>query len=599
VQTADAPNTIQVQGNESGVEHIRIANTNGYTNKTGIDIVTGQRLTFYDIFIEHSPRYKVGVNIPAGYYSQFMSCWIQGETGIKIGDESNRDKWIGVLDFNACHFNNSGLAVAVYPKDTNTICFDKCSFEGDDVCIENKGIIYVRNTYFGDQIESTNHKAVLVAKGGSHTDFRDCSIGLSAFTNDGRVSLFELTSDEDGFSTVHVMGGKVGVSNNFNIAGSQSSLYSSDAEGNIIYLDFVRFVPSTVNNNHNKIPFYIYDGYSPLRSHYPLTNYVCNGTMKSARENNLLLGGSTGLSMHSTMTNPFGGSVLKAAKNGDTKAKFSYYIPRDMVGEKMCLEFYLYSSTPVPIRLNAQTLGVSNWHDFETRYENERRPPMYRIDVVPTAQTGSIEFSFTSDAAAGTAFYLYGVILKEGDHKEFLSCYKDIEVPTSYTLNYEDGVLLLVGSDGSVASADIKDWDYTMTDVAVAIRSNFETGTGTLQMVNSNADAAVCCTTANNYRYTDREDKAVYVIPVDAKAKYVTVTESSYTGTKTYNFIGMKESNGSLVKVFESGFKSANTYTWERGSISHMAIVIRRTDGTSWSWGYDDSKVTVAFSNHQ
>lgn len=483
VQSSDAESTILVKSNESGVEHVRLSNSGGHAGKIGIDVgYPAQRLTFYDIYIEDN--YAVGVRIPTAYYSQFNSCWFQGDTGIEIGQVASPSNWIGVLDFLACHLNNCDVAFKIYAKDTNTICLDKCSFEGDKIAIDSVGTLYVRNTYFGDQPNTTDTLGVLVARPGSKTDFRDCTIGVSAFAGGGRSSIFDLRSDAtDGPALVTVQGGMLGLSNNFNCSGSESSIYAADSADCLIYLDFVRLIQPTTNLNHNRAPFYVYDGYSPLRSHHPLRNYVANGTMRSILGNALLLSHSTayGLSMHTSMVNPYGGSVL----NATGMVKYFYRIPRHMVGKEMTLELLMYTPTTSGLTVASDELGVV-WGSVMHQYETERRPALYRVNCTPTAETGVISIS------QAAAFKVYGVVLKEARYMDTLSCYEDIDellsneaprtttgathgdivdsinpaqagwkydsgwqenVPVTYTIEYSGGAIRLLGSDGSESSA--------------------------------------------------------------------------------------------------------------------------------------------------
>lgn len=415
VQTENAESTIKVDGNESTVEHLSLSNEHNYDNKVGIDVVAGQRLSFYDIYI--NSNYAIGMRIPFAWYDQFMSCWIQGkEYGVIIGNPNLPYDWCGVLDFNACHINNSKTGVMIYAKETNTICFDKCSFEGTDLAFENYGTMYARGTYVGDQENNGNYIGVLKAHGGSRSYFNDCTLGISSHANGGRSSIFALQHDAtDGHSEVHVQGGTLGLSNNFNLSGSVSTIYDSDHKNNLIYLDFVRHIQPTTNLNHCRTPYYIYDGYSPLRSKHPIPNYVSNGTMKSVIGNSLMLDKNSKLTLDANMTNPFGGSVLRA--NGATK--YFYRVPKKLVGKPMTLELYLYTPTTSGFNLSSAELGINSWNETMHKYETERKPCMYRIDVIPTAESGSITLNLNAD------YVVYGVILKEARFKEFLSCYED------------------------------------------------------------------------------------------------------------------------------------------------------------------------------
>ncbi|MBQ3185165.1 MAG: hypothetical protein IJB54_04215, partial [Firmicutes bacterium] len=152
-QTEDSTSTIIVTGNESTIEHLRVSNKNNFPDKIGIEVEHGQRLTFYDIYIDDN--YSVGMYIPKAWYDQIMSCWIQGCTGVVIGEADNKDAWNGVLDFNACHINNCDTGIILYSKDSNTICLDKCSFEGTTQAIVNNGVIMIPSAVFEENFGCT------------------------------------------------------------------------------------------------------------------------------------------------------------------------------------------------------------------------------------------------------------------------------------------------------------------------------------------------------------------------------------------------------------------------------------------------------------
>ena len=42
---------------------------------------------------------------------------------------------------------------------------------------------------------------------------------------------------------------------------------------------------------------------------------------------------------------------------------------------------------------------------------------------------------------------------------------------------------------------------------------------------------------------------------------------------------------------------TANTYAWTASTIDYMAITLQHTDGSSWAWGYNDTQISVKFTN--
>lgn len=149
------------------------------------------------------------------------------------------------------------------------------------------------------------------------------------------------------------------------------------------------------------------------------------------------------------------------------------------------------------------------------------------------------------------------------------------------------------------AVAVVAPWSETVSSVAVAPRSvwSIAASGGVPNLVNSNTEAAIGVTTANNYPNTDRESKTVYLMPVNTKASDVTVTNNDGSAN-TFCFIGLKSNgSGTFTSVFNTGKKSANTYAFTAGSIDYILISMEHTDGSSYAWGYDDTKVVVKFTN--
>ena len=450
-QQSNKSSCVDVQYNECLIQNLRIKNTNNYSNKTAINFLTpGQRQKVDSVYIDSG--FKYGMNIPNAYYSQFNNVWVRGDIGIQIGNPSSPGNWIGVLDFNACHINGSKLGIKEIATDTNTICFDKCSFEGNIKCVENSGKMYFKNTYFGDtNLTTTDDLSVLDANAGSETYFDDCTIGIGAKSDDTtgkKISLFNLKSANSNGSKVFVNGGILVISNNSN-TNSASSIYDSDSNLNEIYLDNASFIPSTTNTNHNQFPYILLNGYSPLRSLHPIKNYVINGTLRNPIMNTYsTTTHDSNAEIDSTLTNPFGGKVLTYTKNsenvgayGSGFAVFNYKIPKHLVGKKMVLEVYAWASDTY-LCIRALNLGLTNvYYNFNIgTYSNRTRPRMRRVEVTPTAEEGRIDlFSHWNNPNTSFSHLVAGVVLKEYRYKDYLSCYEDQdlmmskEIPTNTT----------------------------------------------------------------------------------------------------------------------------------------------------------------------
>ena len=85
-------------------------------------------------------------------------------------------------------------------------------------------------------------------------------------------------------------------------------------------------------------------------------------------------------------------------------------------------------------------------------------------------------------------------------------------------------------------------------------------------------------------------------MPVNAKACDIEVTVTDGTAC-TYRFIGLKKSGSTYTTVFDTGKKDSVKYSWTAGAIDNILISLERKDGSSWAWGYDDTKIKVTFTN--
>lgn len=175
----------------------------------------------------------------------------------------------------------------------------------------------------------------------------------------------------------------------------------------------------------------------------------------------------------------------------------------------------------------------------------------------------------------------------------------DVDI-TATAWNDDDKSIYIEAVTGDVvitAGASVAPWSETVSDIAVATRSVWQLSSGVPALANSNTEAAIGVTTANDYANTDRESNTVYVMPVNTKACDVAVANSDGS-TCTYRFIGLKSSgSGTFTTVFDTGKQSETTYAWTAGTIDYILISMEHTDGSSFAWGYDDGQVSVTFTN--
>ena len=158
----------------------------------------------------------------------------------------------------------------------------------------------------------------------------------------------------------------------------------------------------------------------------------------------------------------------------------------------------------------------------------------------------------------------------------------------------------VTGNVTITASATAQPYTYTVSDLAVAIRSNWEfQQTGNVPtLANANTQAALGVTTANaSGARTDRESKTIYVMPIPAKATKVTITDDGSSISARYRLLNYDGYSWSLVK--DSGsFINALSYEFAKGSAGYILIALNHTDNSSWTWGYNDSKIAVKFTNY-
>jgi predicted MPP superfamily phosphohydrolase len=160
------------------------------------------------------------------------------------------------------------------------------------------------------------------------------------------------------------------------------------------------------------------------------------------------------------------------------------------------------------------------------------------------------------------------------------------------------GIPEVTGNIVITAVASVPLWTETISggDIAVATRSVWQLSGSIPALVNSNTEAAIGVNTPNAYSYTDRESKTVYLMPVNVRACDVALTNNDGSSC-TYKFIGLKDNGGTFAVVFDTGKKSATTYTWTAGAIDYILISMEHTDLSNFAWGYDDTQISVTFTN--
>ncbi len=165
-----------------------------------------------------------------------------------------------------------------------------------------------------------------------------------------------------------------------------------------------------------------------------------------------------------------------------------------------------------------------------------------------------------------------------------------------------DNTITIASVTGDIiiaAKASVPLLEYVVSDLAVAPRSTwtyYETSTPPFSFGNDNTRLAVGVTTANDFAFTDRESKPIYVMPIPAKASKVKLTNTDGVSYR-YAFATFNVVDGLLVRVAESGWIDGTSYPFEAGSAAYITIIADTTDDSSVSWGYDDTNITVTFTN--
>lgn len=417
--------SIEIVGNESTVEHIRISNTNKFPNKIGISVNTSQRHFFQDLIIED---FETGIFMPKSYYNYFADIFIRNnKNGMVVGNESNKNDWIGAMTLNAVRFNNNNIAFTNFAKEnTRSLILNGCIFEGNIVSIKNYGDMIINNTYFGDQLQFEEDNSTpncnIQAYGESYTLIKDCRLGLDnrAYTSKTITGVINFTEEN---ATTVIEGGTFELSNN-NLEKNKNGItviYTSNNANNKLILDKVELKQSTSNANHNRLAFYLYN-YSCLDSYNPIPNYVTNGTFNDQDKNQEFASQSDKIDILDTeLVNPFGGKILEIKADGELTLK--YKVPKILINKKMTLEFYVCQSADNYVRLNLTKSDSKEKSDVyfgePTIKDGIRTPILHRIDFTPTKEEGDIVFTNVWNATKSCV--LAGVILKEYKYKNFIS----------------------------------------------------------------------------------------------------------------------------------------------------------------------------------
>ena len=166
---------------------------------------------------------------------------------------------------------------------------------------------------------------------------------------------------------------------------------------------------------------------------------------------------------------------------------------------------------------------------------------------------------------------------------------------------YADGVISIPSVTGDIvitAAASIPLWSETLSDLAVAIRQEWYYGSGKVQFNSNNSSASLAVTTPNDGgSFADRENNTVYMIPVSPKASKVSVARTDGKAF-TCRYHGIKAvGDGTFTRLFDSADGYGASYEFTKGTIDYLLIEVANTDGTSWAWEYDDSQISVTFTN--
>lgn len=164
---------------------------------------------------------------------------------------------------------------------------------------------------------------------------------------------------------------------------------------------------------------------------------------------------------------------------------------------------------------------------------------------------------------------------------------------------YANGIIDIAEVTGDIvitAVAIIPLWTYTVSDLAVAPRSSWGYDS-TLTFYNDNYRMALGVSTDNNFGYTDREDKPIYVMQIPSKASVINITNTDGVSYK-YSYSLLNIVDGILTQAIASGWTTETSYRFDAGKYSYITICAEQEGRTTAiPWGYSDSQITVEFTN--
>ena len=326
--------------------------------------------------------------------------------------------------------------------------------------------------------------------------------------------------------------------------------------------------------------------------HYPMLSYpqARRGYMIYGHIHNNKVGkiANTRIARVSTANaNPSGNSTNKYAAYGD------YVVDKTIAKEQgtakdTCATFYCIDLSGESIL----AIGYGADVDREIAYGDA---PTYTVTYHLRNCTSSNNSTFVYESGS------YSAVLTPIDGATISSAVVTMGGADITSTAYANGVINVANVTGDLVitvSASVPLWTETVSDIAAAIRSvwSIPASGGVPNLVSSNTEIALGVTTANGSAHTDREGETVYVMPVNAKACDVEVTVTDGTAC-TYRFIGLKKSGSTYTIVFNTDKKDSAKHSWTAGAVDNILISLERKDGSSWAWGYDDTKIKVTFTN--
>ena len=172
---------------------------------------------------------------------------------------------------------------------------------------------------------------------------------------------------------------------------------------------------------------------------------------------------------------------------------------------------------------------------------------------------------------------------------------------------YNNGIILIQSVTDNVvitATASIPHWEQTVSDMCLAPRSvwyvpaavNSSGPVTDIALQNSNTEAALGVSTANDNGRTDRESNQIYFMPIPTKASKVTVNTTDNT-LDMARFVLIQVNSSTYTKKREQNWSNSLSFSVTPGQGNYIIISLRRSDEQAIAWGYNDSQVSVKFSN--